>query len=339
VGYEDTHLFRQKAAPHLRSFARLAMADRTVLTIRSDPEADSPTEHRPHPIDETFVRAADQLAGRFEPYVHVDYMGMNHVGEYAANEDGFIARLALLDRSRFDGFVASCAGGLVTTSVVKSLKDVCKIQDVPMPQIPGYATRVFARATLMPSKVEHFMHMSAQFSKGIDISQTNRAFVVTLHAKGYTPRIVSLTGAQIYEAFLKHCQVNAGRYETVAKILRATPHAHISVTSTQMAGHKLWITNPLEPGSFVTVYFTQRLTVKKNRSTQHLCVVALDIGAMMQPASNATEDRACECVVCMSTMEGSVWTCGNCRNRMHAHCMDSWKARSNSCPFCRTEID
>ena len=62
------------------------------------------------------------------------------------------------------------------------------------------------RAPRNGSKVEHFMHMSAQFSKSIDISQTNRSFVVTLHAKGYTPRIVSLAGAQMYEAFLQRCQ-------------------------------------------------------------------------------------------------------------------------------------
>ena len=308
------------------------------LSIRSDPEADIPVEHRAHPIDETFIRAADQLVRKFEPQMHVDYMGTNYVGGYASNEDGFIARLALLDRELFDAFVAGCHG-IVTSGVVKSLKDVCLIQEVPMPRIPGH-TRVSANTTLMPSNIEHFMHMSAQFSKGIDISQTNHSFIITLHAKGYVPRTISLTGAQIYEAFLRRCELNAKRCEAVRKILRATPHAHIRVNSTQMAGHKLWITDPREPGSFVTVYFTQRVATKKNRSTRHLCVVALDIGALMQPASDGTEDRACEeCVVCMGIMEGATWNCGNCRNRVHAHCIDSWKARSNSCPFCRAEIE
>ena len=165
------------------------------LSIRYDPEADTPVEHRAHPIDETFIRAADQLARKFEPQMHVDYMGTNYVGGYASNEDGFIARLALLDLELFDAFVAGCHG-IVTSGVVKSLKDVRLIQEVPMPRTTGH-TRVSANTTLMPSKIEHFMHMSAQFSKGIDISQTNRSFIITLHAKGYVPRTISLTGAQI----------------------------------------------------------------------------------------------------------------------------------------------
>jgi hypothetical protein len=308
------------------------------LTIRSNREADSRIEHRPHPIDETFLRATEQLARKYEPQMHVNYMGSNHVGDYAGNEDGFIARLASLDRSRFNAFVASC-DGLVVTREVNNLKDVCLVQDVPM--LHTTSIRVTsAKATMIPSKLENFMHISAQFSKGIDISQTNRGFIITLHAVGYTPRTVSLMGAQIYEAFLERCRLNAARRETVRKILRETPHAHISVNSTQMAGHKLWITDPREPGKFVTVYFARRVTTKKSRSSQHLCVVALDIGASMQPASDATEeeDRARECVVCMSTMEGSVWTCGNCHNSIHEHCTDAWKAQSNSCPFCRAEM-
>ena len=318
-----------------------------MLTITSNADATRPVLHRRHFVDETFIRASLQLAKKHQPEVHVVYMGSTHLGESGFCSSGWVTRLASLDRARFDAFVASC-DGLVTNGVVTALKDVCLIQDVPI--LPEYLPELACgMAGLIPCTEEGYVHMNAQFPAGIDISQTGRCFAITLQCKGYAPKTITLTGSQIYMAFSERCQLNARWCETTRKIMHATSHAHVRVNTTQMAGHKVWILDPTEPTSFVTVYFARRRVVKKSRMREHMSIVALDIRAKMHlPNGHGVEvngvhadegDRSKECVICMSVMEGPAWTCATCHNSMHEHCTATWKALDNSCPFCRTAIE
>ena len=321
------------------------MSRSPMLTITSDAEATIPVMHRRHFVDETFIRASLQLAMRHGPEIHVGYMGSTHLGESAVCVSGWIARLASLDRARFDAFVASC-DGLVTDGVVTALKDVCLFEDVPtLPaDVPKLACGM---AGLIPCAEKGYVHMNAQFPGGIDISQTGRGFVITLKYNGYAPKMITLTGVQIYAAFLERCRLNAQWREAARKVIHATSNAHVRVNTTQIAGHKVWIHDPQEPNSFITVYFARRRAIKKSRMREHLCVVALDVQAnMQQPDGEEVNgglvdevDRCSECVICMSVMESQAWTCATCHNSMHQHCMATWKAHDNSCPFCRCAID
>jgi hypothetical protein len=305
-----------------------------MLTITSNADATRPVVHTRHIVDETFIRAALQLTKKHEPAIHVDYMGSTHLGESSLCSSGWIPRLASLDRARFNAFVASC-DGLIKEGVVTSLKGMCLVEDVPI--LPGDVSNTACGMMTCTEKGD--VHMNAEFPGGIDLSQTGRCFVVTLKCKGYAHKIITLTGAQIYTAFLERCQRNARWCETTRKIIHATSHVHVRVNTTQVAGHKVWIHDPQEPKSFITVYFARRRVIKKSRMREHICVVALDIRANMHPSDGEEVDRSRECVICMSVMTDLAWTCATCKNSMHEHCMATWKVQDSSCPFCRCAID
>ena len=144
-----------------------------------------------HHVNETLLRASAQITRDLQPSMHVAYAGHGVVGEYPMHEDGFVARLAALDRGRLEAFVASC-DGLVASGLVTQLKDVCLIQDVPIG--PGPPTPF--RAHAMPCSTGR-VQISSQFSRGIDVARNGRSFVTTLRCDGRVPLVIAYTGNQI----------------------------------------------------------------------------------------------------------------------------------------------
>eukprot|EP00966_Prymnesium_polylepis_P013692 316055-Prymnesium_polylepis.1 len=118
------------------------------------------------------------------------------------------------------------------------------------------------------------IQMSAQFS-GICVSRDERPLTFTVACRGYSDMHITLTGQQIYSVFEDKCAQTLKRMGIIRKMYEELHDPRVSLKSTLLAGHKLWIFT--ERGDLVTLYFVRHVKAKKSRQISQLLILAADI--------------------------------------------------------------
>lgn len=307
------------------------------LTIDECSGTSDTVVHVQHSIDATLMETARRLLQQLDPSMMLIYKNVQHVGTYPLNSDNTISKLAYVDRTRFETFVASCRIGDVGPALVTKLNHLSTFADLPQEHLDVPFAHGIANAFLFPCESVGVVQMSAQF-KPVTIANHNKILCFRLCCKEKQHRDVIIKCTEVYDAFCDKC-AEIKRYATVIRgVLEATKTARLETKSTRLAGHKLFIPLDKDKEELLTLYITRSVVVCKNAPVDRLTIVAADIRIQMLQTEDLV-DASEECVVCFEPMDTQRWHCSMCKNSLHEACLHTWKANGGSaCPFCRRAL-
>jgi hypothetical protein len=299
------------------------------LTVTETQDGTDQVSHTPHDISNAHIEAARRLLHQMKPSMTCTYKDVQQLGEYPLGTVSTIARLAFLDRGRFDAFVANCRMG-VNASLVTKIEDLATFEELGNVLSTDAFCPGVASAFLNPCDEDGFVQMSAQFSP-VHIALDNKTIRFHL-ACSDKHRDVCLLSADIYHAFETRCRTSKRYAATIRKLIDTTVSANIELRSTFLAGHKIWI--HMGGGELATIYVVQHKVRHRNTMSSRLAIVAADLKVRMLN-DNDMQDSSNECVICFESLCDDCWKCARCRNRLHVTCAKQWKDNAGTCPFCR----
>lgn len=288
--------------------------------------------------------AHERMIKSLQPSVSVIYNGVQQTGSFPLGQHSVMQNLGNIDRTRIDNFVASCAGGLVDSSIVTCINDLVETKEfaVLMSQDCGlgnfYSSNVGLAFINPYHDVKHnhrkLIQVSAQFD-AVVLSRDAKPLTLQFKCLNKQPVTLRLSGNDVYKEFDTKCSLTTKRLLVLRKLYHDTVRPVVKIQSTKLAGHKIQMHLPC--GSFLTIYIVRSVKIKRTLATSRLAIVAVDALVDMEDWQ-AQIVPSNECAVCMEVMGGCVWNCRSCKNTLHSHCASAWKNTRSTCPLCRAPM-
>ena len=306
-----------------------------------------------------YARVHESMMRRLVPTMHASIKaGCVHTGAYPSANPSYIGILVARDQDIFDEFMLYCR---VSTSAAKTLvtrEEHLLTYDAVQSNLSTFGYDGYfphfkdMGASVLPAHLQGHMQLSAQFPSGITLPNSNTVLTMRAQCKGYAPREIFVRGNAVYSAFHDQC---AQRKRAMRTLRSFVDHAHnpeVVCKFNPLAGHKIELGEDAVQGSTcaqLLLYVVRRKAppspAKRGKARDEggkysLCVLAVD--AILDMREELTHAAAThECAICMEPIENmsASWRCKTCGNHVHHPCMETWKTRGTTCPFCRCHLD
>lgn len=306
-----------------------------------------------------YLNAHESMMRRLVPTMHACIRaGCVHTGAYPSADSSYIGFLVARDQDIFDHFILDCR---ISTSAARTLvtreEHLLTFEEVQSNLstvgYDGYCPHFKDMgASVSPAHLQGHMAFAAQFPSGIALPRSPA--VLTLRAKcvDHATREVSIRCSTVYSAFYEQCEQRKGAMSTLRSYVDHAHHPEIVCKFNPLAGHKIEIVRDQLEGSpcaQLMIYVVRRHAMssvaKRGKARAEggkclLCVLAVD--AMLDMREELAHAAAShECAICMEPIDNmsACWRCNTCGNRVHHPCMETWKTRGTTCPFCRCTIE